>query len=91
MTRELQHRENVLRRTNHSRRGLSRRGLIGGLMGGAGLAMLGGSMVEGQSSPVVSHGDCSNLEGLQLLIDWFARRVVLSPEELRPARDAALF
>jgi hypothetical protein len=62
-----------------------------GLLGGAGVALLGRAIAQGQTAPGVTTGDCSRLEGLQLLIDWLAQREVLSPEELRPFGNWRLF
>lgn len=69
----------------------SRRSLIHGIVGGVGIALLGRSASAQVNAPGTTEGDCSKLEGLQLLQDWLAQKVVIPPDELRPGGDWQLF
>jgi hypothetical protein len=65
-------------------------GMVGGVAG-HGVASCGWSAAGQQSSSGITVGDCSELEGLQLLYDWLALRETLSHDELVPPLSWKLF
>jgi len=69
----------------------TRRTVVGGMLGGVGVVALGRPVAGQQNSSGITAGDCSQLKGLQFLLDWYAQQETLSHDELVPPLSWKLF
>jgi hypothetical protein len=72
-------------------RSLTRRAALWAAVAGAGTILLGNRAAGQASNPEVVRGDCSQVPGLQLMLDWYAGQPVISHQELVPPATWRIF